>query len=100
MYLLLKFVKTFDVRSIDFQTVTLLFALLSVGVILAIISFAVERYLFINGTFEDRYTEREASSVNCYFYPFLQIEKVCIAQGSMGNHTTFTSLLLHISLQL
>ena len=63
MYLLLKFVKTFDVRSIDFQTVTLLFALLSVGVILAIISFAVERYLFINGTFGDRYMERYASSV-------------------------------------
>ena len=50
-------------NSIDFQTVTLLFALLSVGVILAIISFAVERYLFINGTFGDRYMERYASSV-------------------------------------
>ena len=31
-------------NSIDFQTVTLLFVLLSVGVILAIISFAAEKY--------------------------------------------------------
>ena len=31
-------------NSIDFQTVTLLFVLLAVGIILAIIAFAVEKY--------------------------------------------------------
>ena len=50
-------------NDIDFQTVALLFALLSVGLILAIISFAVERYLWTNGTFGDRFTEKKASSV-------------------------------------
>ena len=50
-------------NAIDFQTVALLFALLSVGLILAIISFAVERYLWTNGTFGDKFTEKKASSV-------------------------------------
>ena len=35
-------------NSIDFQTVTLLFALLSVGVLFAIISFAAEKMLSFN----------------------------------------------------
>ena len=52
-------------NAIDFQTVALLFALLSVGLILAIISFFVERYLRTNDTFGegDRSKERKASSV-------------------------------------
>ena len=50
-------------NAIDFQTVALLFALLSVGLILAIISFAVERYLWTNVTFGDKFTEKKASSV-------------------------------------
>ena len=47
-------------NSIDIQTVTLLFALLSVGVLLAIISFAAEKFLSFNafGFLGDRDEER------------------------------------------
>ena len=50
-------------NSVDFQTVTLLFVLLSVGVLLAIILFIAEKYFLINafGFFGDG--ERESTSV-------------------------------------